>query len=94
MTPDQIQLATLVVTAFATSALSFFGAVQLYRELRRQKESPLATRGELEGPAWLARKQFDDAVRSVGKHNGVFQWAEMTAIRRTPSWLSRDSLRF
>ena len=28
MTPDQIQLATLVVTGFATSALSFFGAVR------------------------------------------------------------------
>jgi hypothetical protein len=74
MTPDQIQLATLVVTAAATVALSFFGGVQLYREHRRREEARLAIRGELEGPAWLVRQQCDESVQSVGRHRDAFLW--------------------
>ena len=63
MTPDQIQLVTLVGSGAATLALAFFGAVQLYRERRRQKESKIAARLQLEGPAWVARRTAENVMR-------------------------------
>ena len=84
MTQEQLVLTTLIVSAAAALALAFFGAVQLYREHRRLKESRAAARGELEGPAWLARKYCDAAVQSAEVSKRPPEWALRTAFQRQP----------
>ena len=68
----------------ASLGLLTFGGIQIYTQRVQAAERQSAARGELEGPAWLARRYCDAAVQSAESVQLPSEWASRTAFQRQP----------
>lgn len=64
------------VAAFSTMGLVLFAALQIILEVCRRKDARRAASIQARGPAWLARRALEDAIRHASlSHRNPLVWA-------------------
>jgi len=77
-TYDWLLLHPDVASAIATFFLTIFGAIQIGLEIWKRRDRERSAAIEATGPAWLARRSMEAAMRFAAEVNEPFGWAGWT----------------